>query len=396
MIYLNMITWSAYDHTSMLCVSKRMRAESQESFDLRRLQYPSQSIFVKRAQGFSLLVLDKTKEISICCEDIDVSRFSLVSKQLPRRLAGSDLGPYLGSVGPYQPELDLIYQTLTRFPNLRTFTVGTPRNNRASPARYLNQLFTWLGNNHRAIEGLGIGLACDMSVLLGFNQLRELSFSGYSTTSEHQSRIVFAQLHHLETLGIICQETSGRQRGATRIRPSAIASIKPLKHLSFREEYKYADENGSPYGIVYSEEICNAFEEAHHKSLESLNVTCRFQGGRSQLAHMRSLICSASSLKTLTLELHGFDATLLWQLPKSLESLNLSLRGQRLGVEQTYFKSLHAKLPLLERICFTLLPVITVMDGNVVKSREEKEVYKFETGDFGESRSAKWVAGWPK
>ena len=398
MIFLNMITWSAYDHGSMLCTSKQMRNECQESFDLRRVRYPSQSTFVKKARTLSPFVLKNTDKISICFEgndifrfmDNDISRFSLVPTSLQQRLVSLDLAPNLGSD---DLELDLLYQALSQFPNLRTFVVAVPSNSTPSSASYLNQLFIWLGNNHGAIEALGMGIPCNMNVLLNFTQLRELSFSGFSTVNERQLGYVFTQLRHLETLEIICQKTSVTQSGAKRIAPSVISRIRPLKRLSIREEYKYEDESSSSYGFVDSKNLCEAFQKIHGKSLESLTVSSRINGGRSGLEPMYSLIPSATSLKTLTLELWDFDATFLWKLPSSLEKLDLSLRGKHLGVEQAYFKSLHDKLPLLEGICFRLSPVVEVMDGNVVKSREEKEVYKFETWHCGKSRSAEMGSG---
>ena len=68
MSFLNMITWSIYDHLSVLCVSKQIQ-EAKESFDQRPLVGISQTDFVKKVRGLSPIFLEKMKVISIRVEN---------------------------------------------------------------------------------------------------------------------------------------------------------------------------------------------------------------------------------------------------------------------------------------------------------------------------------------
>ena len=272
----------------------------------------------------------------------------------------------------------------------------TPANKSAANPNYMDQLFSWLSDFHHNIEGLGVGIPCSMNALCRFNQLRELSYSGFSTTSDCHSGCVFAQLHRLEALDLLYHKPCGRQSSAGRIPPSAIARTRPLKRFSIREEYKHEHENEDcGCNMLYRGKIRNAFWRVHSQSVGSLTVTCRQSSRKPRLLPMYLLTISATSLQTLALDLGELDGAFLWMLPSSLERVNLSLRSWDAEREEVYFNSIHFKLPALQRTCFTLVPLIVVKndEGTEAVRIYEDELYRLESCNFWAEQKRKMGSG---
>jgi hypothetical protein len=337
------------------------------------------------------VVLKDINELSIKFEDIQTWCLTaqLDSHAIQQRR--------LGTNNPYPAELQNVCHALRELPNIRTLTVKGPLIGRgfAPPVGYLNQLFTWIGNNLRQIEELAIYVPVDMNLLLIFNNLRRLSFSGFSIAETDKFKAILQQLPFLETLEIACVEQRDPQIRQWQITSSDIQSIKPLKTLVLRELYSW--DHPDHHGMIFSKDICAAFEKRHSSTLEHLVVTSNYMSGRFRLAPLKSLIRSATSLKTLTLKRWHFEPTVLGKLSSKLESLDITAGSQSLGVEKFYLDTLHTRLPLLRDIRFKLTPIQQIR--STIRGQTNLrllEIYRYESSDFGRSKSEKWADGWPK
>jgi hypothetical protein len=72
MIYMCITAWSAHDHLSVLCVSKKIHRESKDSFDRRPLECACKSTLVNRLNKFSQLVLKKMEQLSVHFEALEI------------------------------------------------------------------------------------------------------------------------------------------------------------------------------------------------------------------------------------------------------------------------------------------------------------------------------------
>jgi hypothetical protein len=348
-VYQFMSGWPLQDHLSVLLVSHNIYNESKESFDLRPLKYPSQSAFVQKVANFSPMVLHSSESLYIHIRDLALSYVAEHSKQqITYTLTRNAQHNYAG-------ELRTVCMALAQFLNLEKLTIAGPAHQSRAPLvlpppNYLRQIFACIATSCPQLQALRVKIHVDMNMLLDFTNLRSLSITGFSPTEGHHLAPIFGQLRSLETLEIACFEepATTSQGAANPIQPSVITAVRPLKTLVLRESY--TDAITTHYGIMFSPGMCDAIQQKHSATLEHLTIYNNFNDCSSHVRLLSPVITHATRLETLSLSLKTIDVRVLGKLPMSLQTIDIDLGTKVLGAETLYLKTMHSRMPLLERM----------------------------------------------
>ena len=362
-IYLVMRSWPSKQHHALLCVSKQLLSEAKESYAQRALICTSENDLICKVYNSMPVVLNNIQTLVLTFEGYRRS------EETDSLLRSATEEPGCGINEPHFSDLQPIVVCLTRLPNITELALLEPKyliSDRLLEAIHAS-LTIWLSKNYRQIESLKLTVRyIDLVFISSLSNLQSLDSCAYSLTAPTEAVQVFHQLDHLATLTLTRSAPRSACYGSdsSKIKRSidgeVLRTMKPLKTVNLFDNIDkiqagYDEGYVSRPTKIIDEDVFNALREKHSDSIENLHIKSYHILTPLVLKAMKTLLESATALKTLCLSLIDADISNLEHLPKSLRTINIAVRSNYMPpFVEADLHSIHSALPNLQDLQYTV------------------------------------------
>lgn len=362
-IYLVMRSWPSKQHHALLCVSKQMLSEAKESYAQRALICTSEDDLISKVYKSIPVVLNSIQTLVLTFDDY------CSSEESHSLLLSATEEPACGVDEPHFSHLQSVVVCLARLPNITelAFLQSKDSISDGSLGGILPSLTTWLSKHYRQIESLKLAVGyIGLDFISSLSNLQSLDSCAYSLTAATEAAQVFHQLDHLATLTLTrsAPRPTYNAEDSSRIKRSidgeVLRSMKPLKNVNLFDNIDMTQaryEEGDPRRPlkIIDEDVFNALREKHGDSIENLHIKSSDILTPLILQAMKTLLESATALKTLRLSLIDADIDNLENLPKSLRSIDIAVQSNYMPpFVEADLHSIHSALPNLQDFQYTV------------------------------------------
>jgi uncharacterized FlaG/YvyC family protein len=390
LIFTCMNALPRHDHLNLLCCSRRVRKEAEESFLSRPLSFHNQRELNSLVHQDNQRCCQNSRDLTLALTDMDDWKM----QQIMRQLLSNTPTPKVMLESPYEMESQLVINALQSFRNLNCFSLVENDDTRHTPAPsvLLNSVLSWTMAHHPRLSRLRIDSSnISLEPLLKLTHLRSLSINAYSDTSTSTMATIFAHLSSLQHLEITCYTRQALyfrpQQTNKSINSEVIRQIPPLKSLHIHDRGRRGDLS-APY---LTTELLEAIR-ATQTNVRELSITSINPVGREVQEQLALTLESMQHLHTLVLHCPETELSSLKSLPATIWSLTYLVKDKWAACEAKKVVKLLAKrseLRVLRKIAVLFPPnsgPLPASPGRAGPGGKWDVTYRWGDGGYGDWR----------
>ncbi|KAI9820296.1 MAG: hypothetical protein M1827_005918 [Pycnora praestabilis] len=232
----------------------------------------------------------------------------------------------------FEEEVQRLLKALRYLPNVHTLTIYKQQDPETRSCQDLyHAFFPLVAHRYPKLRNLTFYVdQLPLTFLSSLKSLQSLRFTGYSTSPPAETLKALQMLPQLKEIelfgpppGLKFQQRAGYtgvRRGLSFI-PEVLEGVRPLKSFTICE----LRDPFSETTIFFVEGMLLSLRESHSSSLQTLRISLDFVPTKTSLRALFCLLSSCTSLRHLEIGGPGLDADVLDYLPRSLQTLYISI-----------------------------------------------------------------------